>query len=150
MVGSESSSFFLALRFSRVNNGSLQEVGTAQHPSGGGRPSPENISSDESSTLAEHHIAFLPCAGAGAGGWWEAGSTHWRVISTAAPSSFCKGQIRAVTRGKNTRKWMIKILVFPAPILFHQDSWLLLYRSLETGQLSAQRAMIMPQIYDQA
>lgn len=67
MVGSESSSFFLALRFSRVNNGSLQEVGTAQHPSGGGRPSPENISSDESSTLAEHHIAFLPCAGAGGG-----------------------------------------------------------------------------------
>ena len=68
VVGSESSSFFLALRFSRVNNGSLQEVGTAQHPSGGGRPSPENISSDKSSTLAEHHIAFLPCSGEGVGG----------------------------------------------------------------------------------
>lgn len=68
MVGSESSSFFLALRFSRANNGSLQEVGTAQHPSGDGRPSPEDMSSDKSSTLAEHHIAFLPGSGAGVGG----------------------------------------------------------------------------------
>lgn len=67
VVGSESSSFFLALRFSRVNNSSLQEVGTAQHPSGGGRPSPEDMSSDKSSTLAEHHIAFLPCSGVGGG-----------------------------------------------------------------------------------
>lgn len=108
--GGESSSFLLALRFSGANNGSLQ-VGRPRctAPFWGWGQSPEQLSRDMSSNLAEHHTALLPCSGEG--------RPHWSSLQLLSVSQ----EGRAATRGRNTRGQMSESLVAPQT-LFHPGS----------------------------